>query len=138
MILKPIPMCGDPSTGFEPSSLVAVQDFTTDDTTEKGHVFFHNEGAGVTVGLWEVAPSKENFDAYPGNEMIKILSGELILTSPDGTSQTYGAGDVFFMPKGTPCVWEVAKTLRNSTCWFARKPGAPTQQPFDQRNCEFG
>ena len=112
MTLKPIPMLSDPEAGFEPSNMVAEQDFTSADKSEKGHVFFHDEKAGVTAGVWEVAPSKENFDAYPGNEMIKILSGELILTSPDGTAQTYGAGDVFFLPKGTPCVWEVTKTLR--------------------------
>ena len=56
-------------------------------------------------------PCREEFDAYPVDEMMQILDGELVLTSPDGTSETYRAGDTFYMAKGTPIIWEIKKTL---------------------------
>lgn len=112
MTLKPIRLLREPVEGFGPSHLVPQQDFTSADLTERGHVYFADGQARVTVGVWEAAPSRETFDAYPGNEMMHILQGELLLTSPDGTTQTFVAGDMFFIPKGTPCIWEVKQRLR--------------------------
>ena len=102
---------GDPVTGMAASDMVAAKDFTTDDHTETIHVFHADEKAGITAGVWTCAPCREEFDAYPVDEMMQILDGELVLTSPDGTSETYRAGDTFYMAKGTPIIWEIKKTL---------------------------
>lgn len=97
---------------MQPSTLVAKNDFTTSDQTEEIHVFHEDSEAKVTVGVWRCAPCRETFEAYPVDEMMQILEGELVLTSPDGAVQVYGPGDTFFMAKGTPVVWEIRKTLR--------------------------
>ena len=45
--------------------------------------------------------------------MMTVLSGSVTLTDPDsGNSETFTAGDTFFIPKGTPCIWEITETLR--------------------------
>lgn len=103
---------GQPETGFVPSSAVAKDDFTTDDTSERLSGFYESADGKVLTGVWECAPSKETFDAYPVDEMMTVISGCVKLTSPDGTVQEFIAGDTFFMPKGTACVWEITQTLR--------------------------
>lgn len=103
---------GNPETGFVPSTLVAAADFTTADTNEINSGFYQNEDESVIAGVWECAPCKEVFDAYPVDEMMTVISGAVTLTSPDGTQQTFSKGDTFFMPKGTACTWEITETLR--------------------------
>jgi uncharacterized cupin superfamily protein len=45
--------------------------------------------------------------------MMTILSGSVTLTSTDdGNSETFTAGDTFFVAKGTRCTWEITETLR--------------------------
>ena len=34
------------------------------------------------------------------------------LTNADGSSDTFTAGDTFFIAKGTQCIWEITETLR--------------------------
>ncbi len=34
------------------------------------------------------------------------------IVNADGSSETFAAGDTFFIAKGTKCVWEVTETLR--------------------------
>ncbi|MBE1282641.1 MAG: DUF861 domain-containing protein [Rhodobacteraceae bacterium] len=114
MSLKPIRLLADghPETGFVPSDLVQKQDFTTADTTEIISSFYQNEDESVLVGVWECAPCREEFEAYPVDEMMTVISGSVTLTGSDGIAQTFTAGDTFFMAKGTPGIWEITETLR--------------------------
>ena len=41
-----------------------------------------------------------------------MISGEVRLTDAEGNSETYRAGDTFFIPKGTRCIWEITEKLR--------------------------
>ncbi len=113
MTITPIRMVptGDATKGLATSTMVAKEDFTTEDQTEQVHVFHSDKETGVSAGVWVCAPCREEFDAYPVDEMMQILDGELVLTSPDGSAQTFVAGDTFFLRKGTPIVWEIKKTL---------------------------
>lgn len=103
---------GHPDTGFVPSNLVAESDFTTQDTSETISSFFESQDRKISVGVWECAPSREEIMAYPVDEMMTVISGALTLTGSDGTEQEFVAGDTFFIPKGTACVWEITRTLR--------------------------
>ena len=111
---RPIRMTheGNPETGFVPSTLVAKDDFTSSDTTENNSSFHESEDGRITAGVWECAPCREEFDAYPVDEMMTVISGSVTLTSPDGSVQTFSGGDTFFMPKGTSCIWEITETLK--------------------------
>ena len=102
-----------PSAGMLPSHFTAADAFTTDDNTETNHFNFTSDDESILAGVWECAPCREVFDSYPVNEMMTILSGSVTLTnSEDGSSETFTAGDTFFVPKGTPCTWEITQTLR--------------------------
>jgi uncharacterized cupin superfamily protein len=44
--------------------------------------------------------------------MMTVLAGSVTLTSlDDGSSETFTAGDSFFVAKGTRCIWEITETL---------------------------
>lgn len=103
---------GHPETGFGPSSLVAEGDFTTADKAETISSFFESKDEKISVGVWECAPCREEIEAYPVDEMMTVISGSVTLTSSDGAEQTFTSGDTFFIPKGTPCTWEITQTLR--------------------------
>ncbi len=111
---KPIRLLADghPETGFVASSLVAEGDFTTTDKAETISSFFESQDENISVGVWECAPCREEIEAYPVDEMMTVISGSVTLTDSDGAAQTFEAGDTFFIPKGTPCTWEITKTLR--------------------------
>lgn len=103
---------GDPVTGMQPSEFTAPDAFTTDDRREVNHFFFAAPDESILSGVWECAPCREEFEGYPVNEMMTVISGSVTLTGADGESQTFKAGDSFFIPKGTKLVWEITETLR--------------------------
>ena len=103
---------GDPQTGMVPSHLVPPESFTTEDRTEMIHHFHASDDESLLCGVWICAPSKEEIEAYPVNEMMTVLSGSVTITNADGTAETFTTGDSFFIAKGTPCTWENTETLR--------------------------
>ena len=103
---------GDPATGMQPSSFTAPETFTTDDHREVNHFFFATDDESILSGVWECAPCREEIESYPVHEMMTVISGSVTLTDADGTSQTFTAGDTFFITKGTKCIWEITETLR--------------------------
>ena len=103
---------GDPATGMVPSDMVDPDDFTTDDRTELISHHYTTDDQSIMTGVWECAPCKEEIDAYPVHEMMTVLDGSVTVTDADGQAQTYEAGDTFFIPKGTPCTWEITKKMR--------------------------
>jgi uncharacterized cupin superfamily protein len=102
---------GHPESGMSSSDLVAAAAFTTDDHTELNHTFYATADESILSGVWECAPCREQIDAYPVHEMMTVISGSVTL-SRDERSETFTAGDTFFIAKGTPCIWEITETLR--------------------------
>lgn len=99
--------------GMTPSEFMEPESFTTGDRSETNLFAFASEDESVLSGVWECAPAREAYpDGYPVHEMMHILSGSVTMTHPDGRSETFRAGDTFFVPKGTPCTWENAETVR--------------------------
>ena len=103
---------GDAETGMQPSNLTAPEAFTTDNHSELDHRFFATSDESVLSGVWECAPCKEEIESYPVHEMMTVISGSVTLTNADGQSETFTAGDTFFIPKGPKCTWQITDTLR--------------------------
>jgi len=102
---------GHPETGMEPSALVSSEDFTTPDTSETISNFFTSRDEKISAGVWECAPCREVFEAWPVDEMMTVISGSVTITTEAG-AQTFTTGDTFVLPKGTTCTWEITETLR--------------------------
>lgn len=102
---------GDPETGFVKTDGVPESAFTTSDKTELIHYHHLDEKSGISSGAWKCAPSREEFESYSVDEMMTVISGSVTVTNADGISETFTAGDTFFIAKGTKCVWQITETL---------------------------
>jgi uncharacterized cupin superfamily protein len=99
--------------GMMASDFMQPQSFTTSDTRETNLFAYAAEDGSLLSGVWDCAPAREEYpDGYPVHEMMHVVSGSVTLTHPDGTAETFVAGDTFFIPKGRPCTWENTETLR--------------------------
>ncbi len=101
----------DPAN-MQPSDMCPPEAFTSKDKSELNHTHFATDDDSILSGVWECAPSREVIDAYPVHEMMTVISGALTLTHADGRSETFTAGDTFFIAKGTKLIWEITETLR--------------------------
>lgn len=114
----------DPDPDLEPSRVMPRESFTTDDTTDRGHVSFAAENGSVHTGVWEGAPARFEIDGYPSHELMSILSGSVTITAlDDGRVETFTAGDTFFVAKGSRIIWEITETMRK---YYAIVPDAAT------------
>ena len=96
---------------MEPSDIMDLSTFTSDDQTELFHNFFATEDESITAGIWECAPCFEEVKNYPSYEMMVFISGSVTVTDKSG-SQIFKAGDVLFVSKGSDFTWNITETLR--------------------------
>ena len=95
-----------------PSRLLPRPCFTTEDSDETTQSFYEAEDGSVATGLWECPPCKVDIDNYPVNEMMTIISGALIMTNAEGVEETFGPGEVVFVPKGSKLTWQITDRLK--------------------------
>lgn len=81
-------------------------------TPQRERVFFTNDHGNFEVGLWDTQTLNTRMEPFLWHEFVQVLEGEVTLTEEDGTAQTFAAGDVFFVPAGTVCKWQVPRYLR--------------------------
>ncbi len=101
-----------PSPAMEPSALTGADAFTTDDTSEGNHTHFETADESISVGTWECAPCREVVESWPVHEMMTVVSGAVTLTQKDGSAESFGPGDTFYIAKGQHVVWEITEKLR--------------------------
>lgn len=81
-------------------------------TPQRDRILFSSDLGNFDVGLWDTQVLNTKLEPFPYHEMAQVLEGEVTLTEADGTRHHFTAGDVFFIPAGTPCIWHVPKYLR--------------------------
>ena len=96
------------------SNLIPGDAFTTDDQTELTFPYFEADDGSVASGLWECPPCDLMIDHYPVNETMTILSGQLRITGPDGSEESFGPGDVVFVRKGASFRWTITAHLKKA------------------------
>jgi uncharacterized cupin superfamily protein len=79
---------------------------------EREREFFTNDDETMTVGLWDCQAFEGEMSPFPSHEFVHMVAGEVTIREPGGISQTFKAGDAFFVPKGTQCSWHVPKYIR--------------------------
>lgn len=60
---------------------------------------------------WSKEPSTFPW-TYSEQEIAYILEGEVTVTTKDGATVDFGAGDLVTFPAGISCTWHVKKALR--------------------------
>ncbi|MEX1109887.1 MAG: cupin domain-containing protein [Dongiaceae bacterium] len=86
---------------------------------EKGHTLFASRDGNFLVGVWECSPCKEKIDSYRFNEFCQVLAGAVTVTDRAGHSETYRAGDSFFMQKRFAGIWHMTETFRKYFAIYA-------------------
>jgi uncharacterized cupin superfamily protein len=76
-----------------------------------GRFLWQSEDKRLGNGVWTCAPGSFTWE-YTWDETIYLLEGEVTIADQDGNSNTYRAGDLFFVPAGTSSSWEVTKAVR--------------------------
>lgn len=99
----------DPDLTLTDADLLAIAT-----TPQREKIFFKNDHGNFEVGLWDTQSLNGEMGPFPRHEFGQVLDGEVIVTEPDGTSQTFVKGDVFFVPANTVCKWYVPKYLRKN------------------------
>jgi uncharacterized cupin superfamily protein len=79
---------------------------------------------GSSVGVWETQPhTSPNFHKTKYAELMVFLSGNVTLTTPDGQSEKFKAGEVALVPKGIEYKWS-SDTVRKFWVIFDTDPPA--------------
>lgn len=65
----------------------------------------------VRAGTWKCGPYTDEMVDYPYDEFMHIVSGEIELIYPDGTSDTFGPGQAFLLPQGFTGTWKQPGTV---------------------------
>jgi len=98
---------------LDPDLTLSDEDLLPDTTTpQREKVLPKRDHGNFAVGLWDTQTMKTPMEPFGWHEFAQVLEGEVTPTEEDGTSQKFKAGDVFFVPAGTVCSWDVPKYLR--------------------------
>ncbi|MEM1079295.1 MAG: cupin domain-containing protein [Pseudomonadota bacterium] len=103
----------DPATNLTDADILSEEDSTGSGAVEREIVFFTNDSATMSVGLWDCqAFDAEDMSPFPCHELVVMAEGEVTIREPGGISQSFGPGDVFFVPAGAVCSWHVPRYIR--------------------------
>lgn len=102
----------DPNVTLELMDNTAPFEIQGPSPKQHNHTLFTNDTCNFHVGTWESGPMVSKMLPFPTHEFVRMLEGEVTITESDGTTQTFGPGDCFFVPKGTVCSWSIPERVK--------------------------
>ena len=113
------------STGPEPKGSTSVVKFERDGPPGKGlkpasppewhakEYQYYSSATGSSAGVWETAGfTSQKFYTPNECELMVFLDGKVTLSTPDGKSQTFKAGDIALVPKGATHKWSSGRVRK--------------------------
>ena len=76
----------------------------------RDHAYFERPEPKFRTGIWRSQPYTEFYDSYAADEFMYVIEGDVTLEA-EGFSETYRAGDAFFVPKGFTGFWRQTTTM---------------------------
>lgn len=61
--------------------------------------------------IWEKEASRFDWH-YDTDETCYLLEGRVEVTTPEGKSVRFGAGDMVYFPAGLSCTWDISEPVR--------------------------
>jgi uncharacterized cupin superfamily protein len=77
----------------------------------KATAIAHSRDGAMTVIAWSCTKGRFRWQ-YRVDEMVHILSGEVIVTDQSGAERRLGPGDTALFPAGSASVWQVIQDVR--------------------------
>ncbi len=102
----------DPDLELTDDDILPSEDDAAGSAVEREREFFTSDDGTMTVGLWDCQASEGDMEPFPAHEFVQMIAGEVTIKEPGGISQTFKAGDAFFVPKGTQCSWHIPNYIR--------------------------
>jgi uncharacterized cupin superfamily protein len=84
-------------------------------------VEYRDPSGRMIVGVRDSAPFDGEMRSHPHHELAHLLEGAVTITGGDGASQTFEAGDTFYIPQGAVCGWQSSGSV---TALYASLNGA--------------
>jgi uncharacterized cupin superfamily protein len=106
---------------LEKCSVVPVEAILSGFADEMGDVHFESADGSIIVGTWQSTPYAEMLSYPNGMEYSVILLGKVSITSPDGTVETFEAGESYLLPQGVEVRFEVLETMRKLYVLYTSK-----------------
>ena len=72
----------------------------------------HEGNTIVQIGVWEADRGIGYLEDYPFTEYVLMISGRVIVTNEDGSSNEFKAGDTFVIPKGFTGTWDIKERMK--------------------------
>lgn len=91
----------------------------------------HDGETVARVGLWEADVSKTRLIDYPFTEYVLMISGRLVITNEDGTSEEFTSGDTFVMPKGWTGIWDIQERMKKQMVQIGDPNAKPKGEPVE-------
>jgi len=108
----------DPQVTLAPSTPPTADMLHSPVPTQHAHEYFADATGQFTAGVWQTTGYHRQLIEFPRHELMHLLEGSVTFTDDQGGSQTFKAGDTFFVPLGTPNAWKSEGTLRKIYCIF--------------------
>lgn len=83
---------------------------------QSGRNWFEDASAQWTMGVWDSTPYRRKAIPFPRHELMHLLEGSVTLSDPQGWSETYRAGDTFFVPLGANVEWHSTEYVKKYYC----------------------
>lgn len=80
------------------------------DVTQPGKEELERQGV-FDWPIWEKEASRFDWH-YESEETCYLLEGRVEVTTPDGLTTRFGAGDMVHFPKGLSCVWDIRVAVK--------------------------
>lgn len=77
-------------------------------------IVFQNDTGNMVVTRCRWAASQTAMAATDAHELVQVLQGAVVVTDAERTEHHFAAGSAFFVPMGTPCIWQVTD---QATAW---------------------
>lgn len=108
----PVVRIVDPEVELTPLESTGSPDSDGSSPKQREHVAFVNDAGTMQAGVWDSRRMESDMAPFPAHELVRMLEGSVTITHEDGSSETFAAGDCFFVPKGTVCSWRVERYVR--------------------------
>lgn len=107
----------DPSLPREPSDPPPASLLVGPAPRQSGRQWFEDATGQWTVGVWDSTPYRRKAVPFGRHELMHLLEGMVTLSNPDtGWSETFRAGDTFFVPLGANVEWLSTEYVKKYYC----------------------
>ena len=111
----------DTAAPLAPSTPPAAEMLLSPVPVQHARDWFSDASGQLHIGVWDTTGYHRKLIDFPRHELMCLLEGAVTFEDDKGRTQRFGAGDVFFVPMGTPNSWRSEGYLKKIFVIFQPK-----------------